>query len=90
MEASVLDWFSHIVACGLDDVVMTSAETELEKLGLGKKVDVKDLVATSVELFGDQFDRRMEQLGTGEEHSVLRELIEAGVRGQLPPLETTL
>lgn len=86
VEASVLDWFSHIVACGLDDVVMTSVETELGKSNKGRNVRVEDLVGKSVELFGERFERRMEQLGEGQEHAVLRELIEDGLQGRLPAL----
>ena len=67
---------------------MTSVETELEKLDRRRIVKVEDLVAKSVDLFGERFGRRMEVLGTGEEHTVLRELIEEGVQGRLPRLES--
>ena len=67
---------------------MTSVETELEKLNRGRIVKAEDLVAKTVDLFGERFGRRMEELGMGQEHSVLRALIEDGVEGQLPRLES--
>lgn len=87
VESSVLDWFSHIVACGLSDVTMTSVETELMKLGRGKKVKVADLVESTVSEYSKAFDREIIEMGAGEEHASLRDVIADAVARRLLPLQ---
>lgn len=82
VEEQILNWFSHIVACGLNDVSATSIETELKKLGLEKTIKVEDVIAGTVELFGGRFGRDM--IPVGKDHEWLKDLIEDGVEGKLP------
>ncbi|GAA5882892.1 hypothetical protein JCM3774_001379 [Rhodotorula dairenensis] len=93
VEEQTKAWFDQIVACGLADVSSTNAETELRKLGkLGEKdsLRVLDTVPQAVDLFGQMYGRRMQQLRPDDEYHEARKMITDGVEGRLPPLEKTM
>jgi lipoate-protein ligase B len=89
IEDQVLDWFNHIVACGLDEVKATSVQTVIREEETSKKkggMKVGSVVDLAVRGFGEAYGRRMEKLGSAGEHEELIETIRAGTRGELPLL----
>lgn len=63
VEQTVLPWFQKIVACGLQNMEMTSIQSELGRLGHPQtQVSVADIVRPAVQCFGEEFGRKMVEL----------------------------
>ncbi|GAA5939446.1 lipoyl(octanoyl) transferase LIP2 [Sporobolomyces koalae] len=92
LEQETRRWFDQIVACGLDHVTSTSVEAELfarqkhEGLETPRTFKVENQIERAVELFSKRYDRQLVKFERDDEFETTRNLIRAGVQGELEPV----